>query len=257
MARKAKVTGLLVLPWIFCLAGFGQQASSPAVVDPFIAAIETMRHSVASLDCLAVSGAETKILERVGSAFLVSAAGGFMTAAHVITDMKKRGRLCPTPAIIVPGTDWHPAARTEDLRWFPFQTADCRADRGLDIAVCSMTDDLSDRKRELHLKVAPVQFEWNIPPDGTQVAFTGFPLRARDPMTFRGGVAAFRTPWPDQPELVLDRPTLPGFSGSPIYVADGSVVAILVKDGKEEASGITIARPASLFREMLVPRPTK
>ena len=46
-------------------------------------------------------------------------------------------------------------------------------------------------------------------------------------------------------------------SGSPIYVADGSVVGILVKDGKEEATGITIARPVSLVREMLAPQPIK
>lgn len=257
VARATKITGLLVLPWIFCASGLGQKASSPVGVDPFIAAIEMMRHSVASLDCLAMSGAEAKILERVGSAFLVSAAGAFLTAAHVISDMTKGERPCPTPAITVPANEWHPEARTEEMRWFPFKTADCRLDRALDIAVCRVSEDLSDRGRELHLKVAPVRFAWNIPPDGTPVAFTGFPLRARDPITFRGDVAAYRTPWPDRPELVLDRPALPGFSGSPIYLSDGSVVAILVKDGREEASGITIARPVSLFREMLAARPAK
>ena len=41
-------------------------------VDPFIPAIEKMKFAVASLDCLALSGAESKILERMGTAFLVS-----------------------------------------------------------------------------------------------------------------------------------------------------------------------------------------
>jgi hypothetical protein len=72
-------------------------------------------------------------------------------------------------------------------------------------------------------------------------------------MTFRAHVAAFRTPWPDEaiPELVLDRPTLSGFSGSPVYLANGKVVAIILKDGKDEAAGVTIVRPVSVFREML------
>src|SRR5215469_14374681 len=106
--------------------------------------------------------------------------------------------------------------------------------------------DLLARIRKLHLKA--VQFEWNIPPDGTQVAFTGFPLEARDPMTFRAHVAAYRTPWPNEPtpELILDHGSLPGFSGSPVVLADGKVVAILVRDGKPEATGTAIARPVEV-----------
>ena len=120
-------------------------------------------------------------------------------------------------------------------------------------AICALGEDFSARKHELHLKAAPVQFEWNIPPDGTQVAFTGFPVRTRDPLTFRAHVAGFRMPWPDEPipELVLDRPTLPGFSGSPVYLANGKVVGIVLKDGKDDAAGVTIVRPVSVFREIL------
>jgi hypothetical protein len=152
---------------------------------------------------------------------------------------------CPTPALTFPAGDSHPEARTEDMRWFPFQASRCHMDPSLDIALCILSEDLSARKRGLHLKAMPVLFEWDIPPDGTQVAFTGFPLRARDPMTFRAHVAAFRTPWPDEPipELVLDRPTLSGFSGSPVYLSNGKVVAII----PERRS----VRPVSVFREML------
>jgi hypothetical protein len=91
--------GLLALLWMLCPAAIAQKAPSPGTDDPFIAAIQTMRRSVASLDCLAMNGAEAKILERVGSAFLVSAAGDFLTAAHVVIEMKKRQRPCPTPAL--------------------------------------------------------------------------------------------------------------------------------------------------------------
>jgi hypothetical protein len=126
-------------------------------------------------------------------------------------------------------------------------------DRSLDNALCPPGEDLSVRKHDLHLKATPVQFDWAIPPDGTHVAFTGFPLRARDPMTFRADVAAFRVPWPDEsmPELVLDHGALPGFSGSPVYLANGKVVGILVKDGKDEAAGAGSMLPVSAFREIL------
>ena len=59
------------------------------------------------------------------------------------------------------------------------------------------------------------------------------------------------------PELVLDRAALPGFSGSPVYLADGRVVAVLVGNGTGEATGITVARPASICREMLAEGPSQ
>jgi hypothetical protein len=212
-----------------------------------------MKRSIAALDCMAVGSSEPKILERVGSAFLVSGAGDFLTAAHVVIEMRKPDRSCPTRAVVLPNGDWQPDIRTEPLRWFPFHTSSCRIDRSLDVALCRMDEDFSARRNDLQLKAVPVQFEWGIPPDGTQVAFTGFPLRSRDPITFRAYVAAFRIPWPDEsaPELVLDHAALPGFSGSPVYLANGKVVGILVKDGKDEAAGASSVLPISAFREIL------
>ena len=106
--------------------------------------------------------------------------------------------------------------------------------------------------RKLHPKA--VQFDWGVPADGRRVAFTGFPLEARDPMTFRAHVAAYRGPRPNllTPELVLDHASQPGFSGAPVFLADGTVVAILVRDGKPRAEGMSIARPISAVREMLI-----
>ena len=262
--RQAKridicATGLAGLLWIFCPIGIAQNSPPALLADPFIPAIEKMKDAVAPLDCLAVNGAESKVLERMGTAFLVSEAGDFLTAAHVIREMQKREGACPTTAITLPAQEWHPEARTEQMRWFPFKISDCRIDDILDVAKCRLSEDLSVGIREFHLKVFPVQFEWNLPRDGTQVAFTGFPLQARDPMTFRAGVAAYRIPGRDEPipELVLDHTALPGFSGSPVYLADGRVVAILVGNGTGEATGITVARPASICREMLAEGPSQ
>lgn len=259
MTRKSRTAGLVASLWILCPAGGAQKTTQAAGEDHLIEAIETVKRSVAGLDCLALSGSTSRILERVGSAFLVSAAGDFLTAAHVITEMQKPERPCPTLALTVPDGEWRPESRKEPLRWFPFEASGCRLDFSLDIAFCRLGEDFSTRKHDLHLKVVPVEFDWAIPADGTSVAFTGFPLRARDPMTFRGHVAAFRTPWPDEPipELVLDHASLPGFSGSPVYRASGKVVGILVKDGNEEATGVTMVRPVLSFREILRERRPK
>lgn len=253
MTERSALGAFVGLLWILCPAHAAQKTSSGAGGDPFPSTIEAVKHSVAALDCLAVSTSESRILERIGSAFLVSGAGDFLTAAHVILEMQNPERSCPTLSLILPDEDWHPESRTERIRWFPFEASSCRMDRSLDIALCPLGEDFSARKHDLRLKIAPVQFDWAIPPDGTHVAFTGFPLRARDPMTFRADVAAFRIPSSQEPipEVVLDHAALPGFSGSPVYLVNGKVVGILVKDGKDEAAGVSSVLPVSALREIL------
>jgi hypothetical protein len=252
-AVACKATPLLVWLWILAPCGTAQKGAPPAAADPFIAAIKLIEQSTISMDCLAVGGAKAKILKRIGSAFLVSEFGDFLTAAHVVLDMQKADDSCPTPAVTLPLGGWRPEAPTEDMLWFPFKSSGCKVDNSNDVAECRSSEDLPGRARELSLKIAPVQFASNTPPDGAQIAFTGFPLEARDPMTFRAHVAAYRRPWANQltPELVIDHASLPGFSGSPVFLADGKVVAILVRDGKPEASGTSIARPFSAFRTLL------
>jgi len=246
----ASIAARLIV-WVWIIAPCGAQRLQS---HSFVAAIESIKHSVGAMDCLAVGEAEAKLLKRVGSAFLISDSGDFMTAAHVLMDMQNSGDPCPTPAITFALGDWRAEAPAEDMVWFPFEIGECRRESILDIALCRPTADLGARIRKSR-KVAAVQFEWNTEPDGTRLAFTGFPLEARDPMTFQAHVAAYRTILPAKatPELVLDHSSLPGFSGAPVYTADGKVVAILVKDGKPEAAGAAIARPVSAFREMLTP----
>jgi hypothetical protein len=251
--------GLAGLLCIFCPVSIAQNSPPTLEFDTFIPTIEKMKYAVAPVDCLAVNGAESKVLDRMGTGFLVSESGDFLTAAHVIRELEKVDPACPKTVITLPAPKWRPEARTEQMRWFPFKSSDCRIDDSIDVAKCKLSEDLSVSIREFHLKIAPVEFEWNLPRDGAQVAFTGFPLKARDPMTFRAGVAAYRMQGRDEPipELVLDHTALTGFSGSPVYLADGRVVAILVGNGRAEATGITIARPASTWREMLAERPSK
>jgi S1-C subfamily serine protease len=249
--------GLVGLLWIFCPLGAAQKVSPTLRADPFIQAVQTLKHSVAHVDCLAVSDDDPELIDRVGSAFFISEAGEFLTAAHVVMEMQKSTRQCPTSAVTLAFEDWSPQARTEKMAWFVFKASNCRVDTALDVAVCPLSKDSSAKRWDLHLLVEPVQFEWKIPPDGTPVAFTGFPLRARDPMTFRAAVAVYLIPWNGEsiPELILDHSALPGFSGSPVYLADGKIVGILVQRTQGEAAGITIARPASVFRAMIEKHP--
>ena len=255
----SKAAGLVACFWILAPSTAAQK-NPPATAesDPFIAAIATIKHSVGSMDCLAVSGSEAKILRRMASAFLISQEADFLTAAHVVTAMQQSGDRCPTPAITLAVGDWRPDVPAEAMLWFPFRIADCKVDDTIDVAECRPSGDLPARIRKLH-KATPVQLEWSLQPDGTELAFTGFPLEARDPMTFRAHVAAYETPWPDQatPQLVLDHAGLPGFSGSPVFLANGKVVAIQVKDGSPDAPGTSIARPSSAFQKLLEERSQK
>jgi V8-like Glu-specific endopeptidase len=258
-----RVIGLVGLAGIICPTSFAQSAptsTAPAntAMDPFVGAAETMKRSVAPVVCMVMQGAEAKILYPAGSAFFISGAGDFLTAAHVIRDIQKGERPCPISAITIPLDDWRPDARDEGVAWFPFNTSGCRINNDSDLAACRLTDDISRSK--LKSKIAPVKFEWSIPSDGTQVAMTGFPMNARDPMTLRAALSGYLIPWQDEkpiPELVLDRTAWPGYSGSPVYLSDGRVIGILIAVAKDEALGMTIARPVSLVREWLAEKPKK
>jgi len=246
--------GLFGLATILCPASLAQSSwadvAPTTAVDPFIGTIETMKRSVGSVDCVRVDGADAEILQRAGTAFFISAAGDFLTAAHVILAMQADRRLCPAAAITLPRDGWRPEARDEPRLWLPFNVSACRIDS--DVAACRLNEDLSGPT--LKSRIAPVKFEWGIPSDGTQVASTGFPLSVRDPVTVRAGVAAYRIPWKNQkpiPELVLDRASWPGYSGAPVYLCDGRVIGILIAGGPDEAPQMSIARPASVVRELL------
>ena len=243
---------LVAYLWILVPTGVAQNVPAAATPDPFIAAIAAIKHSIGSMDCLAVSGTEAKLLKRVGSAFLISEEADFLTAAHVVIAMQKRGDPCPTPALTLAVGDWRPDTPAEQILWFPFRTADCKVDKTADVAKCRPSGNLPARIRNSN-RAVPVQFASKIQPDGTQIAFTGLPLEERDPITFRAHVAAYKVPLGNQqtPEVVLDHGSLPGFSGGPVFLADGKVMAILLRDGTPEAPGVAIARPVSAFPEMI------
>ncbi|PWU11516.1 MAG: hypothetical protein C5B51_02430 [Terriglobia bacterium] len=230
------------------------QSSRPTLAEnggnPFAGAVEAIKRSVAPLVCLAVKGGETTVVSRPGSVFFVSAGGDFLTAAHVLRE-QMNDHQCPVSAITLPLEGWQPKALDEPTTWFAFKITSCAIDEILDVAVCRPTTDLRQISK---VKIAPVQFDWDIPADGTPVAFTGFPRALRDPMTFQAGVAADRPVWRDGKaidEVVLDRSALPGFSGSPVFLPNGRVVGMLVSGAADESNTLTFLRPAAAWRAML------
>ena len=241
-----------------CMAPGGQDTPANQAIDPFIGAVETMKHSVAPLVCIAVNGAESKILDRRSTAFFLSTSGEFMTAVHVLLDMQNNNPPCPVTALILPhNKKWDPSALNEPSEWFAFTIRNCVMDRDPDVAKCPLSADPFNQRVVRGFGIVPVKFDWSIPPDATQVAFTGFPMNVRDPMTFRANVAAYRPVWRREkviPELVLDRSAWPGSSGSPVFLSDGKVIGIVIASRTEEGTAMTAVRPASVVRALLAGR---
>jgi len=230
----------------------GAEARLPA--DPFIASIESMKRSVSPVACLEGSGAETHIAEIHGSAFFISARGEFITAGHVIELLEGAGRPCPIPAIFLPASKWQPEAPEENFVWFPFRLQDCTVKKELDAARCRPIDDLSAPHVGFGFTIDPVKLDFSKQPDGTQVAFTGFPLRSRDPLTSRAGVAAYRTTARKEgidSELILDHGVWAGGSGSPVYLANGRVVGVILERGIDQGTGIAVARPIDSLADLI------
>ena len=227
-------------------------AQKDPVADPLIATVESMKHSVARLLCY--SRLQSPTPTSLGSAFFISSSGTFLTAAHVFSQISEQPDFCRFAAVAVPVDAWDPELREEFHTWFPFRPADCKIDNELDVARCRTIDNVSILRTDMTFAVRPAQIEWNSPPDGSEVGIIGFPLGVRDPMTSRAVVSTSRIVWNEgkrSPELLLDRPSLPGSSGSPVFLSDGRVVGIVVGNGTGDITGLTLARPGASFRKLL------
>ncbi len=186
-----------------------------------------------------------------GTAVFVQKNGAFITPRHVLNGITGGARQnpCPFPAIYVPEDGiWHVDQATFRIHFSPFIPNLCKVvvDTHFDVAYCSPVPGT------LSAEVSPVVFEQTPPPDGTPVAFTGFPLSNTVPLTTLGAIASYSaTDELGTSMIVVDKANWPGASGSPIYLTDGRVVGILVARGAGEGSGLTCCWPCRLSSDQL------
>jgi len=228
-------------------------AQTAQITDPFPASIERIKHSVAPVIC---RGPDTVVDTRltptlrsvVGTAFFTSATGEFVTAAHVIAAFKTVPGC--VPAIYLPTAGWATDTQRFNVRFLNVSRC-LLVNDAVDIAICRTDTDLSLEASRV-LNIVPVALNTLRQPDGTPLAFTGFPLQAVQPLTSRGYVAAYRRGAElTEGELVVDKTGWPGVSGGPVYIADGSVVGVVLARGVGDNAGVTIARPTSFLRQLL------
>jgi hypothetical protein len=237
-----------------------QQA--PPAEPTFTEAIAQIKRSVTPVVCIQLPGpggpVEPTLVSVEGTAFFLRTDGSFATAGHIIRDLTNPSRVtkCPTAAIYLPRNGWQPRAANFRIEYFYFSAADCTRDDDLDIAVCRCPRNI---KGVLNEDPRPVRLNTAIQDDGAPAAFTGFPLSTVVPLTSRGFTAAYRGALNevDGPrELVIDKSAWPGASGSPIYLEDGSVIAIVIQRGIGDAAGMLMGRPAFFIDRLLSQRQT-
>ncbi len=218
--------------------------------DPFLKTIASMKRAVAPIACVeTVEGGARRPGRIAGTAFFLTPDGEFLTAAHVVSDVIREsltaGPLgCASPVVYLPATEWPMGSGDFTARWYGFDGNKCFLDTTLDLALCATR---SSPSADLGRTIDTVTFDATVYPDGTAVAFTGFPLNAIQPMTARGHVAMYAA----RDELIVDQSAWPGVSGCPVYVADGRVIGMLIQRGIGEGTGRAIVRTAMAIQDFL------
>lgn len=244
--QRASRQGWLPLAFVHILfAGiaFGQDKPVP------VETIERARYAAIPIICL-VAGSDgvPQLSGTMGSAFFINDDGYFLTAAHVldgIDDRVKRGAACAT-AIYLPVGKWRAEQPNQALQWFVFDAC-IKNDRN-DVAVCKPRENPFAHpivRKEIRFMTFSAL---SAHADGTPVAFTGFPLNLVRPVTSKGHIASYL---PSEQFVMVDKTAWPGASGSPLYLADGTVIGIVLRIGKDEGSGLTYARSVELIADFL------
>ncbi len=218
--------------------------------DQFITTIEKMKTGIAPVAC-ARAAAPTNFDVRVhGTAFFIDTHGVFLTAAHVIKGVVENKEKCEIPAVLVRADG--SSFEILNLYGLKFVASDCRTDDTADIARCKTIEDPS-KAGKIATKPTALEIGSDVRPDGTAVAFSGFPVNGLIPYTARANIAGYQAAEmsPNQGlqlrMLVLDKPAWPGSSGGPVYGVDGRVMGMLLQTG----SGLAFARHGARLNEFV------
>jgi hypothetical protein len=239
--------------WACCLfSSYGElEAQEP---ETFIGTIDRIKQAIGPVTCPHAMAERTIEIGAVhGTAVFVDAHGLFLTAAHVIKGLLGN-KECETPAVFVPLNKW--TLDTRNIYALQFAPANCKIDETADLARCRTVEDPTEVSKIVS-KPTAVTIESDVQPDGTAVAFSGFPVTALIPYTTRAYIAGYqavRVGTRHDPEvfgIVLDKSAWVGASGAPVYRLDGRVIGIMLQRGTGDATGLAFARHGARVNEFL------
>jgi len=217
-----------------------------------IETIQSIKRSVVPVLCGYLDDKQQfKIAHIGGTGFFIDAQGRFLTPAHVLDALEKIAKVkhACTPAIYVPNHGWKKFQETIDFQYFWF--FGCDTDKDLDLAVCQPIENPFTSQRVSRDNVSVVTFNNAEIPDGTPVAFTGFPAEIVSPVTSKADIAGRYS----TAIYLVDKPVWGGDSGSPVYDSDGKVVGMATGTGTQDALGLGVVRAASVITDFLSKHP--
>jgi trypsin-like peptidase len=229
----------LVLAFFVALAvakpAFGQG------IDPQVVASVT--RSTVAVVCFS----KTQPVFVEGSGFFVNSAGYFVTPKHIVADLVvyTQQHACDVSILVIESQEIGASVQVKVIN------VACRVSKDYDIAVCwpKKTNPFTDRDTRQVVRVGILDITPRL--EGTDLAFTGFPMQQIVPITSVGIVAGYMY-GPGQPLVVLiDKIAWGGDSGSPMYYSDGKIAGMITATGSNNLVGISTGIASSVIHEFL------
>jgi S1-C subfamily serine protease len=221
------------------------------------ATILTMQRSLVAVECVDVNAAHQIVGgQTFGTGFLVDRASHFVTAGHVLAAVAAAQRQSGCLAAVAFPAHGYPAdyGRYEQHVVFIGPSA---YDGSLDLAVVAAAG--LSATNDINAALSPVRFALAFQPQGTPLAYTGFARGIDLPTTSEGIVSTYTNDGIRQ--LVIAGMAWPGLSGSPVFLANGDVVGIVLSKGEPNTAagagdaagqiGLSFARTAAVVDAFL------